>query len=575
MTLLCLLALASGIAAWKRFGAVPMRGVDKGTFAKAPTFNRDIAPLIFAHCAPCHRPGQAAPFDLLTYADVRKRARQIAEVTQQHLMPPWLPDPAANEFVGQRALQPEQIALIKRWVEQGTVEGDPSEVPSPPQWRDGWQLGPADLVVQMDTPYRLLAEGRDVYRNFVIPLPNATRRFVRAIEFQPGNARVVHHAFLRIDSTRESRRWDARDPEPGFDGLHTPSTARPPEGHFLSWQPGKRPLPEAEGMAWILETNCDLVVQMHLRPSGKPESIRASIGFYFTDRPPTRRPLSIGMRNFALDIPAGESNHVVRDSFQIPVDVEVIGVLPHAHYLGRDLRSVGTLPDGSTRTLFHIPRWDFNWQGEYRYVRPLLLPAGTVVSMVYVYDNSTNNPVNPHQPPSRVTYGLQSDDEMAELSLQVVPRREEDRDRLIRSYQPRMLSETIAYNRYLLGLNPNDGHALCELGKSLVVQGDYAIAEHNLRAAATLQPDLDEPHYWLGLSFRLQKRLPEAQAEFDTAVRLNPENAKAHGNLGIVLLEQGDLPAAELHLRRALALNPDDTLARQALEEIVKGAGRK
>src|SRR5262249_27335190 len=163
------------------------------------------------------------------------------------------------------------------------------------EFTDGWQLGPPDLVIQMPQPYTLGAEGRDVYRNFVIPIPVPARRYVRGVEFHPGNWRIVHHAFLRIDRTRESRRMDEKDPEPGFSGIHTPISAQSPEGHFLSWQPGKVPSLDSEGFAWVLETNMDLVLQLHMQSTGKPESIQASIGFYFTDQAPRYTPFKIGL----------------------------------------------------------------------------------------------------------------------------------------------------------------------------------------------------------------------------------------------------------------------------------------
>lgn len=538
-----------------------------------PTFRTDVAPLLQAHCAPCHRPGQAAPFSLLTYADAQKRARQLAEVTGKRIMPPWLPSSAPGEFVGQRSLADAQIETLRRWADQGAAEGD-GPLPQAPEWRKGWQLGEPDLVVRMPTPYLLAAEGKDVYRNFVLPLSNSTRRFVRALEFLPGNPRLVHHAFFRIDATRESRKRDEEESGPGFDGLHTPATARTPEGYFLSWQPGQTARAEAEGLAWALETNCDLVVQLHLRPTGKAEQLQAAVGLYFAERPPERFPYTLGMRNFSIDIPAGAAAHAVRDSLTLPVDVDVLAVLPHAHFLGRELQAQAGLPDGSTRTLLQIPRWDISWQGDYRYAQPVFLPAGTVVHMDYVYDNSTNNPVNPHQPPVRVRYGLQAEDEMAEFWLQVLPRRPEDRALLVRSHQPRVLRETIGYQQYLLSRDPGNARALVEIGKSHVLLGEHPAAESHLRAAMQARPDWDEPHYWMGLSHRLRNHWVEAQAALSAATRFNPTNSRAWGNLGLVLLEQGQRAAAEPCLRRALALDPEDAIARETLEELSREGNR-
>jgi Flp pilus assembly protein TadD len=262
---------------------------------------------------------------------------------------------------------------------------------------------------------------------------------------------------------------------------------------------------------------------------------------------------------------------VVRDTLELPVAVEVLAVLPHAHYLARDLRAFATLPGGDTRPLLQIPRWDVNWQGDYRYTRPLPLPAGSVVTLEYTYDNTTNNPANPHHPPTRVRYGLQAEDEMAELWLQVVPRRPGDLEALRQSRGPRVLRESLGYHRHLLTLNPGDARALAEMGKAHVLLGEIPAGEPFLRAAMQAAPTLDEPHYWLGLARRLQGRLAEARTEFAIATRLNAANGRAWGNLGLVLLDLGDPAAALPALRRAVALDPGDTVAQEALQTALRG----
>ena len=535
-----------------------------------PTFHRDVAPIIYNHCAPCHHPGQAAPFNLLSYSDVKKRARQIREVVEQRNMPPWLPDPSDGPFVGQRSLSPEQISLIQRWVEQGALEDPMSDARPAPRLNEGWQLGTPDLVIRMTEPFSLAADGPDIYRNFVIPISTSVRRFVRGVELQPGNSRIVHHAFMRIDATRESRRRDEQEPGPGFSGLHTPTSAQTPPGQFLSWQPGKMHTFAPRGLAWTLETNCDLVLQMHLRPSGKPEVIQSSIGFYFAEEAPTNAPFKAGLQTYAIDIPAGARDHVIHDSYMLAADVEVLSLLPHAHYLAKELQAFATLPDGRQKPLMHIRNWNFDWQGDYQFQKPVFLPRGTALSMIWHYDNSTNNARNPHHPPQRVRYGLQSSDEMAELWLQMLPVRTNDLAALARYDQPRVFHAAVAYNEYLLGLNPNNARAHNEIGRARLFLGQTVEAEASLRRAAGLDATFDEPHYFLGLLFRTRNNLAAAANEFAAAVRLNPANAKAHGNLGLVFLAQGDFDNAESHLRTALSLNPQDEIARTALADIAK-----
>ncbi len=534
------------------------------------TFTRDIAPIVFEHCAGCHRPGQSAPFTLLSYQDARKHRKEIAEVIARRYMPPWLPEPGYGDFADARLLSAGQIGMIEEWIAEGGVEGNPADLPPLPKWRDDWQLGEPDLVVRMAEPYALPADGKDVYRNFVVPIPLTAARYVAAVEFRPGNPRIVHHAFLRLDRTRESRQWDARDPEPGFSGIHAPPGARPPPGHFLSWQPGKRVSREPDGLSWLLENNTDLVLQLHMRPTGKPEKIQSSVGFYFTDQPPTNTPTKIWLLSYDIDIPAGATDCVVKDSYVLPADIDVLAVLPHAHYLGKELQGYAILPDGTRQWLARIKRWDFNWQGDYRYSQPMFLPKGTTINMEYHYDNSTNNVHNQHQPPQRVRYGLQSTDEMAELWFQILCRTTNDLAAISRDYNQRLIRDQIAYLEFLLRDNPRDAIALTELGRMNLIRGQFAKAAKQFHAALDNKPDADEPHYYLGLIYRQQNKLAEARSEFESALRLNPDNFKAHGNLGVVLAELGNLKLAESHFRSALRINPEDALARECLDELVK-----
>jgi tetratricopeptide (TPR) repeat protein len=538
--------------------------------AAAPLFHRDIAPLLLQHCASCHQPGQAAPFSLLSYDDARKRARLLAEVTHRRLMPPWMPDPLCNSFLGERSLTPAQINLLQRWADSGAPEGPATNATPLPRPPEAWPLGTPDLIVSMEESFALPADGPDVYRNFVIALPNASRKFVRGLEFRPDNSRAIHHAFLRIDPTRESRRRDALEASPGFGGLHTPSTAQTPAGQFLSWQPGKQSRFVPDGLSWLLETNCDLVLQAHLRPTGKRENVSASIAFYFTDRPPTNAPFKIGLRSFDIDLPAGATNAVVVDTYELAADVDLLSVLPHAHYLGKKLDATASLPGGEVKCLLRIPEWDFNWQGEYLYAQPLFLPRGSIITMAWHFDNSTNNARNPHHPPRRARYGLQSTDEMAELWFQLLPRHRADTAALARYDQPRISRDSMRYNQFLLAQNTNDARAHAELGRSLLFLDRRAEARTHLRTAAKLDPALDEPHYFLGILHRMEGKPTEAALAFRAAVEINPLNAKAHGNLGLALLELGRTDDARRALETALRLNPQDQLARETLEEMAR-----
>jgi hypothetical protein len=529
------------------------------------TFAKDIAPIVFQNCAGCHRSGQSAPFSLMDYEDVKKHAGDIANVTARRFMPPWLPEHGYNEFMGERRLTAEQIGLLDQWAAEGSIEGAVPDLPAPPQWSGDWQLGKPDLVVTLPQPYTLAAEGRDVYRNFVIPVPLDRTRYVKGVEFRPGNLKIVHHAFIKVDRTAQSRRLDAQDAEPGFGGMNTP--AEMPDGHFLGWQPGRQPAFVPEGLAWRLDPGNDLVLQAHLNPNGKPEVLQPSIGLYFTDQPPTNACFKLALTSFVMDIPAGAQDHVVEDSYVLPTDVEVLAVLPHAHYLAREMQGWATRPDGSKEWLLFIKEWDFNWQGDYRYARPIFLPRGSKLSMRFTFDNSTNNVRNPSHPPRPVTYGPQSSDEMAELWFQLLPRNRVERELLSRDVQQKRTRLFIEADQHALRKNPNDVRALDDLATMLVAQGRLREAEQHFRSAIEVQPDFALAHYDYGVLLRQQVRLAEAQVEFETVLRLNSKDSQAYGNLGAILLQQGDLAAARTHFEAALRLNPDDALARAGLAE--------
>ena len=356
----------------------------------AVTFNRDIAPIVFHSCSTCHRPGEAAPFSLLNYSDVKKHARQIVDATQSRAMPPWLPEPQKLKFADELRLSDAEIDLIKSWVEQGEVEGDPSALPAQPKFVEGWRLGKPDLVLTANKPLTLPPSGTDTYWNFIFPVPIQETRWVKAVEIRPGDKRYVHHANILVDREGSSRQRET-EPGAGFGGMEIriESQVFDPDSHLLFWKPGTIPYVEPEGMALRLDKGTDLILNTHLQPSGKPEVIQPSIGLYFTPHPATKLPMLLQLENDAkLDIPAGQKDFLVTDDFTLPIDVELLAIYPHAHYLGKDIQAFATLPDGTRKTLIHIPQWNLNWQAVYRYAEPVRLPKGTKVSLRYVYDNS-------------------------------------------------------------------------------------------------------------------------------------------------------------------------------------------
>jgi len=507
--------------------------------AEPVTFNKDVAPIVFEQCTICHRPGGAGPFALLTYEDVKARARQIVAVTERRYMPPWKPEPGYGEFAATRRLSDEQVAVIRQWVEEGMLRGDPGALSPLPAWSGTWRYGEPDLVVSMPQPYTLRPDGPDMFRTFVLPVPTSVGRYVKAWEFRPGNSRVVHHATIQIDATDASRRLDEQDPDPGYEGL-VPHSARPPDGYFLDWAPGHTPYLAGEGMAWPLAQASDLVMMVHLRPSGRVEQVQVSIGLYFSDTPPTRIPAMVRLTRQSLDIPPGEQAYRVGDSYTLPVDVDAYAVQPHAHYLAREAKVRARLPDGTTRWLLLIKDWDFDWQDVYRFATPVFLPAGSTVAAEWTYDNSAENPRNPHNPPKRVTYGQQTSNEMSELWLQVLPRKSADRPALTEGVRAKVLPEEI-------------------VGFELMLKAD---------------PENVGLHDDVALLYAEAGKLDQTAAHFRESLRLRPESAAAHYNVGAALMELRRLDEAGGYFRKALELNPDYTRAHQDLAAVLESTGR-
>jgi Flp pilus assembly protein TadD/mono/diheme cytochrome c family protein len=567
-----------------------------GTHAQV-TFNHDIAPIVFRNCAQCHHPGEAGPFPLLTYADVKTHGRQIAFVTSKRIMPPWLPEPGELEFADELRLSDAEITMIQTWVDQGEAEGAPSELPPQPSFSGGWQLGKPDVIVRATKPYLLAAGGGDSYWNFVFRTPVHNSRWLKAIEIRPGDKRLVHHANVLVDREENGRRLE-KEPGAGFGGMELiiESEAFDPDSHFLFWKPGSSPYVEPDGMALRLDKNTDLVLNTHFQPSGKPELIQPTLGLYFTDKPATMHPILLQLDNDRmLDIPAGEKNFLVTDEFTIPVDASVLAIYPHAHYLGKDMLATATLPDGTKKTLIHIGNWDLNWQAVYRYAQPVDLPAGTTISMRFMYDNSAHNIRNPNQPPKRVVAGNRSSDEMAHLWLQVLPKESsgaadprvaiqealalhhiqnnpedfEAHYNLAALFQMKgNLSDAVLQFTEAVRIRPQDPTANNALGAVLLAGGHVDGAIGYLKTALAGRPDYFDAHYNLGSALASQGDFQGALLHFRAAVRLNPQDANAEANLGSALAETGNLKEARAHFEHALQIDPKNELARENLEQL-------
>jgi Flp pilus assembly protein TadD len=553
----------------------------------APTFNHDIAPILYENCATCHRPIDqtagtpdpvcfaGAPFSVLEYGAVRGRGRQIVQAISSRAMPPWLPEHGYGDFERERRLRDDQIESIRRWVDGGAPEGDPAARPPLPPLPQGWQLGTPDVVVTAPKAFTLAPVGKDVFRNFPIPVPISTTKYVRGIELRADNPRILHHASVGVDRQRVSRRLDGADGQPGFAAMPDDAVE-----NVYGWSPGKAPFMEPADRAWTLAKGSDLVVQMHLLPGGMPEVVRPSVGLFLSDTPPAHEPLPIRLESKAIDIPAGQADYSIEDSYVLPADVDVLSVYPHAHYLAREMKASAALPDGSVRWLLWIKAWDFRWQDQYRYRTPVFLPKGATLTMRFTYDNSGANPRNLHRPPQRVKWGPRSTDEMGALWLEVLPRRREDIAVLLSDYSARALRADTAGAEMQVRTSPSDPLAHNFLATKYLQAGRIDEAVAALAQAIRLKPDDAEAHSNLAIAYQRQGRMAEALREAREAVRLKPNDDRVHFNLAGVLAA-GD-PGAEAHavdeaigeLRRAASLNKDNADARFNLGVLLGARGR-
>ena len=430
---------------------------------KSVTFNGDIAPIIFDKCTSCHRRGQSGPFSLQTYQDVSKRARTIQAVIDSGYMPPWKPVNHDVQFANDRRLSVEQKEKIKHWIVSGKPEGD-GKPPTLPTFPEEWQLGKPDIVLKMAGRFEVPASGPDIYRSFVFPAQFPEDKWVKAIEYRPTATSSVHHAIFFIDQSGGARQLDGSDGKPGIPGMGFLGTSFTKPDNALSsdrskkrtgfrdvfariqqlgskslspqfanelnrglggYVPGSTPAKLPGDLAMRLPAESDIVLQTHFHPSGRVESEAGKIGIYLADRPPSKQlvpiqvPAVFGVGT-GLRVPAGAKDYTIKDSFVVPVDIQLVSIGAHAHYICRNVKMIAREPNGTSRTLLQIDDWDLDWQDRYYFREPITLPAGTVLESQLVYDNSADNPENPYHPPREIRWGRESNDEMASVTLLTV-----------------------------------------------------------------------------------------------------------------------------------------------------------
>ena len=388
--------------------------------ANVVTWSRDIAPVFQQHCQGCHRPGDIAPFPLLSYLDAYRERQKILRVVERRRMPPWKPVPGFGEFLDARRLSETEVASIRDWVAAGAPEGDPPDLPPARQWPETWTLGAPDAVLAPESAFEVPSSDRDLYRCFVIPTRFAEDRYLSAVEFAPGNRQIVHHVLTYLDTTGASVALDQADPGLGYTCFGGPGFA--PTGGIGGWAPGARPQVDPDGVGVLLPAGARVVMQVHYHNRrGGPESDRTTIALHFATKPVNKRARWIPVLNRTFLIPAEASRHEVRSTYVIPLgrDLHAIGISPHMHLLGRSMKVTATSPDGTVQPLIYIDDWDFHWQGTYTFARPVPLPGGTRIDVEAVYDNSSTNRRNPSSPPRDVRWGEETTDEMCIAFIRV------------------------------------------------------------------------------------------------------------------------------------------------------------
>ena len=389
------------------------------------SFNEHIAPIIYSHCARCHRPGEVAPFSLLSYADVASRGTTIAAVTASGYMPPWKPDPKYRHYLDENTLSASEIASIKTWVSSGMPQGDAALAPPVPTFPSGSQLGTPDLVVPMKQAFTIPGTNQDLYRVFVLPVTIPANQDVAAVEFRPGNKKLVHHVIIGLDTTSKGEARDALDPGYGytsFGGFGFTTV----EDNFAGWVPGSQARFYPAGLGKKLYRRARLLVQVHYGPTAVAQTDSSIVNIFYSRQPVKRYVATqpVIQPYFGLTepfvIPAGQVK-TFHFSLTTPQEVSLLSVLPHAHLLAKQWKVWAVKPNGDTINLVKIDAWNFRWQGNYRFLNMQRVPAGSRLEADVTYDNTAANPRQPNSPPKTVTWGENTTDEMLVGYFDLVP----------------------------------------------------------------------------------------------------------------------------------------------------------
>jgi mono/diheme cytochrome c family protein len=371
----------------------PPTAKDEPVEVGSVTYASDVAPIVRDKCVSCHRPGQAAPFSLLTYDNARAHSAMIREVVEQRRMPPWHADPRFGRFANDRGLSAKERATILAWVEQGAALGDPRAIPAPRRFPEGWSIGTPDVIFEMAEPFTVAAQGILPYQYIRVPTHFTEDKWVQAVEAKPGDREVVHHFIVRIEIAGKAFKHHGQQP------------------YLVGYAPGDMPAVYEPGTAKRIPAGADLIFAVHYTPIGQVRTDRSAVGLIFAKEPVRYQAVTEGISQEKFRIPPGAADYPVRSRFTFKDDAHLISLMPHMHLRGKSFRYKATYPDGRTEVLLSVPAYDFGWQSVYRLVEPKPMPRGTRIDCLALFDNSPRNPNNPN-PSQTVTWGEQTFDEM-------------------------------------------------------------------------------------------------------------------------------------------------------------------
>jgi len=385
------------------------------TASAAPTFNKDVAPLLQKHCQECHRPGEIGPFSLLTYKDARPWAAAIKAAVMKKSMPPWHADSHYGKFANDRSLKPKEIDTIVAWVNAKAPEGNPKDLPPPAKFTEGWGIPTPDVIFQLPQPFKIPAAGTIEYLHCLVPSGFKTDKWVQFAEARPGDRSHVHHVIAYVREPGSNWMKDIKPGVPFIPEKPKPDakvdTSALPSDFLVGYAPGQPPEAFEPGRAKLVRAGSDIIIQVHYTTDGKPSSDVTRIGLVFAKDPPKQRVMTFSATNGKFKIPPGAGNHRVDAEFTLGTDVVLHGLHPHMHARGKDFIYHVRFPDGRKETLLSVPSYSFAWQLWYNLDKPLALPKGTVIECTAHFDNSPNNKFNP-DPSKEVMWGDQSWDEM-------------------------------------------------------------------------------------------------------------------------------------------------------------------